>query len=182
MGDVRGWIINRLPRRDTIHSYPLLRPFARQLSRPGLWRMNRRSVPRAVALGLGLGIIMPFMHIALAALLAIPTRANIVLASAFTLVVNPLTMPPLYFAAYRLGSWELHSGALAAGPAAAQQAGGELAHMLFWIHQASGSIAAGIVTLAGSAALTGYAVSSLVWRLWVGGKWRRRRRSRQGLA
>ena len=70
--------------------------------------MTRRSVPRAVALGLFVGVIIPVMHTAIAALLAIPLRANVAITAAFTLVVNPLTIPPIYYAAYRIGAWELH--------------------------------------------------------------------------
>ena len=82
----------------------MLRPFARRLSEPVLWRMTHRSVPRGVALGLGIGVIIPFMHTFIAAVLAIPLRANVAMAAAFTLVVNPITIPPMYYAAYRIGS------------------------------------------------------------------------------
>ena len=51
------------------------------------------------------------MHIVIAAILAIPARANVAIAAACTLVVNPLTIPPMYYAAYRIGSWELHHDA-----------------------------------------------------------------------
>jgi uncharacterized protein (DUF2062 family) len=180
MADWRAWIRKHVPSRETIDSYRLLRPFARQLSRPDLWHLNNRSVPRAVALGLGVGIIVPFMHIVLASLLAIPTRANVVLAGACTLVVNPLTIPPMYYAAYRIGLWELHHEAPGLNPGATQEASSELARMLFWLHHASGPIALGIATLAIGAAAIGYCASSIFWRLWVGSKWRRRRRTRQG--
>ena len=168
-----------MPSRETIHSYRLLRPFAKQLSRPDLWHLNHRSVPRAVAIGLGVGIVIPFMHVVLAALLAIPVRANVALAGAFTLVVNPITIPPMYYAAYRIGSWELRHDALGPDPAMAQEASSELARMLFWIHEASGPIAIGIATLAISAAGLGYVLSALVWRIWVQSKWRRRRQRPQ---
>ncbi|MEA3064515.1 MAG: uncharacterized protein QOJ27_961 [Sphingomonadales bacterium] len=172
--DLWGWIRHHVPRRETIDRYRLLRPFARQLSQPNLWHLNHRSVPRGVALGLGVGIVIPFMHIVIAALLAIPVRANVALAAAFTLVVNPLTIPPMYYAAYRVGSWELNHDALGPDPAAAQHASGEFARMLFWLHHASGPIALGIATIAISAAATGYVVSAVGWHVWVRYKWHRR--------
>src|SRR3954453_8746841 len=89
------WLKRHIPTRESIHRYRLLRPFARHLSDPALWRMTRRSVPRAVALGLGGGVIIPFMPIVIAAVLAIPLRANVAIAALFTLVVNPLTIPPM---------------------------------------------------------------------------------------
>jgi uncharacterized protein (DUF2062 family) len=170
-----NWLRNHIPTRETVHRYRLLRPFARHLSRPELWRMTRRSVPRAVALGLGIGVIIPIMHVVIAALLAIPTRANVAIAAAFTLVVNPLTIPPMYYAAYRIGSWELHHDARLVNPDVAEHVSGELGRFLFWIHEASGPVAIGVLTIAAGAALLGYLVSALLWRTWLASRWRRRR-------
>jgi uncharacterized protein (DUF2062 family) len=169
-----GWLKRHLPTRDTIDSYRLLRPFAKRLRRPDLWHMNHRSVPRGVAVGLGIGMIVPVMHIFLAALIAIPARANVAIAAACTLLVNPLTIPPMYYAAYKIGSWELRHDSIAVDPAAAREASSELGRLLFWIHHASGPIAVGILTMAASAALLGYIVSAFGWRLWVARKWKRR--------
>ena|SRR5205085_8258634 len=98
------WLKGHIPNRETVHRYRLLKPFAANLSHASLWRMTRRSVPRGVALGLFVAVIIPVMHTAIAALLAIPARANVAVAAVFTLVVNPLTIPPIYYAAYRIGS------------------------------------------------------------------------------
>jgi uncharacterized protein (DUF2062 family) len=173
-----SWLRRHIPTRETIHHNRLLRPFARHLARPELWRMTRRSVPRAVALGLGIGVIMPIMHVAIAAIFAIPTRANVAIAAAFTLVVNPVTIPALYWGAFRIGSWELHHEAVIGNPAAAERASGELAKLLFWIHEASGPIALGVLTIAAAASLAGYLLSALLWRWWLGSKWRQRREVR----
>src|SRR5690242_10600286 len=97
-----SWLTRHIPTRESIHQYRLLRPFASHLSQPALWRMTRRSVPRGVAIGLFVGVIIPFMHTLIAAVFAIPLRANVAVAAAVTLVINPLTIPPLYYAAYRI--------------------------------------------------------------------------------
>lgn len=172
------WLTRHLPTRETIHHYRLLRPFAAQLSQPALWRLTHRSVPRAAALGLFVAVLIPVMHTAIAALLAIPTRANIAVAAAVTLVVNPLTIPPIYYAAYRLGAWELHHDRLI-DPAAAERVSGELGRMLFWIHEASGSIALGMLTIALAAAGVGYLVAAIGWRAWLGSRLRQRRQRRR---
>ena len=174
-----AWVTRHIPSRDTVHQNRLLRPFARHLSKPELWRMHRRSVPRGVALGLGIGIIIPFMHTLLAALLAIPLRANVTIAAAFTLLINPLTIPPVYYLAYRMGLWELHADAAVTNPAAAQHFSGELSRILFWVHEASGPIALGVITLAVTAAVAGYFLAALLWRLWLVGKVRRKRLARR---
>ena len=173
-----SWLHRHIPTRETVHHYRLLRPFAKRLGDPALWRLHRRSVPRAIALGLGVGVVIPFMHMIVAALLAIPLRANVAIAAAATLVINPLTIPPLYYAAYRVGSWELHHDAGVVNPAAAEHFSGELARLLFWIHEASGTIAVGVLTIAAMAAAGGYAISALIWRWWLGSRWRARRLSK----
>lgn len=173
-----NWFRRHIPTRESIHRYRLLRPFQRQLSQPALWRLTHRSVPRAVALGLFVGVIIPFLHTIIAAIFAIPARANVAVAAASTLVVNPLTIPPMYYAAYRIGSWELHHDARLVDPATAEHVSGELARFLFWIHEASGPIALGVLTIATAAAVLGYAASALAWRSWLGSKWRQRRHAR----
>jgi len=174
-----NWITRHIPTRETIHRYRVLRPFAPHLSQPALWRMTRRSVPRAVALGLFVGVIIPFMHTLIAAVLAIPLRANVAVTAAFTLVVNPLTIPPLYYAAYRIGSWELHHEAPLVNQAAAERFSSELSRLLFWIHQASGPIAVGVITIAAAAAVIGFFASSVTWRWWLGSRLRQRRNARR---
>ena len=173
------WLTRHIPTRETIHEHRLLRPFAPHLTNAALWRMNRRSVPRGVAIGLFVGVIIPFMHTVIAALLAIPARANVAVAAVFTLVVNPLTIPPMYYAAYRIGSWELHHDASIVDPAAAERFSSELSRLLFWIHHASGAIALGILTLAAIAATVGYLSSALVWSAVARSRWRHRRESRK---
>src|SRR3954469_5597820 len=167
MDRLRAWVRRHIPSRETIDSYRILRPFAKHLRHPELWHMNAKSVPRGVALGLGVGVIIPIMHVVIAVILAIPVRANVAIAGAFTRAVNPITIPPMYYAAYRIGAWELRHEALGPDPAAAQEASGELARMLFWLHHASGPIALGILTIALSAAGGGYIVAALVWRAWA---------------
>ena len=172
------WLKNHIPTRETVDQYRLLRPFAPHLRHPALWRLTRRSVPRGVAIGLFVAVIIPFMHTFVAALLAIPARANVAVAALLTFVVNPLTIPFMYVAAYRIGSWELHYDAGLVSQAAAERFSSELGRMLFWLHHASGPIAVGILTIAASAALVGFLTSTVVWRLWSRNRWRQRRRSK----
>jgi uncharacterized protein (DUF2062 family) len=174
------WLKRHIPTRETVHEHRYLRPFAPHLSHSSLWRMTRRSVPRGVALGLFVAVIIPVMHTMIAAILAIPTRANVAIAAIFTLVVNPLTIPFMYVAAYRIGSWELHHDATLVNPAAAERFSSELGRLLFWIHQASGPIAVGILTIAAVSAALGYLLASFIWTFWSRGRWRQRRQARAG--
>jgi uncharacterized protein (DUF2062 family) len=141
--------------------------------------MTRRSVPRGAAVGLLVAVIIPFMHTIIAALLAIPTRANVAVAAVCTLVVNPLTIPPMYYAAYRIGSWELRHDATIVDPAAAERFSSELSRLLFWIHHASAPIAVGILTIAVVTSAIGYVAASLIWSSWSRSRWQRRRELRK---
>jgi uncharacterized protein (DUF2062 family) len=173
-----NWIRRHIPTRETVHSHRLLRPFAPHLTHSSLWRLNRRSVPRGVALGLFVGIIIPVMHTAIAAILAIPTRANVAVAAICTLLINPLTIPFVYYLAYRIGAWELHQDASLVNPAAAERFSSELSRILFWIHEASGPITVGVLTLALGAAVVGYFGSSFIWKSLSRNRFRRRREQR----
>ena len=51
--------------------------------------------------------------------------------------------------------------------------------MLFWIHQASGPIAVGVLTLAVGAAAIGYLTSAIAGRSWLGSRSRQRRQARR---
>jgi hypothetical protein len=177
-----NWLTRHIPTRESVQRNRLLRPFAPHLTHPALWRMSRKSVPRGVALGLFVGIIIPFMHTAIAAVLAIPLRANVAIAAAVTLVINPLTIPPLYWAAYHIGAWELHYDATLINPATAQRFSSELSRLLFWIHHASGPIAVGVLTIAAAAAVISYVGTSFVWSYWQRSKFRRRRQTRGPVA
>lgn len=181
MASLAAYVRRHIPTRETIGDIRLLRPFASTLSQPNLWHMNRRSVPRAVALGLGIGVIIPFMHMVIAALAAIPARANVAIAAGVTLVVNPLTIPPLYWAAYHIGRWELRRGN-DVDPAAMNQVSGEVARFLFWMHHASGPIALGILTIAAIAAMIGYFSAAFFWRRRIFARYRSRRSRRHAFS
>ena len=172
------WVQRHIPTQESLQRYRLLKPFAHHLGQPALWRLTRRSVPRGVALGLFVGVIIPVLHTAIAAVLAIPTRANIAVTAAFTLVVNPLTIPPMYYAAYRIGSWELHHDTKLVDPTVAERVSGELSRILFWVHEASGPIAMGVLTIAFAAAALGYLFAALLWRWRLGNKWHERSEAR----
>lgn len=79
-----------------------LRPF---LSHPMLWRWSRRGVALGVALGVFFGLLIPIAQIPVSAAAAVVLRANIPAAAASTLVTNPVTFGPVYYAAYQLGNW-----------------------------------------------------------------------------
>ena len=71
---------------------------------PQLWKWNKRTISKAFAIGLFCAFIPLPMHTLLAAILAVALSANILLSMALVWVNNPITMVPIYYFEYKLGS------------------------------------------------------------------------------
>ncbi|HEY8539290.1 MAG TPA: DUF2062 domain-containing protein [Steroidobacteraceae bacterium] len=80
-----------------------MQPFKTWLDNPAYWSLNRRNVVRAFALGLFVAFVPLPVHALLATILALLLRLNIPAAVVGTFVTNPLTVVPLFVAAYRIG-------------------------------------------------------------------------------
>jgi len=79
--------------------------FGELIHDPNLWYMRRRSVAGACAIGLFCAFIpIPFQMV-LAAGLAIIFRCNLPISVALVWVTNPITMTPLFFLAYKVGTF-----------------------------------------------------------------------------
>jgi uncharacterized protein len=89
------WIASR----ERLLASRCLGPFVHHLEDERLWQLTRHSVARAVAIGLFYGLMLPFGQFLFAVVTAIVLRANVALSAAFTLVTNPFTFPPIYWAA-----------------------------------------------------------------------------------
>ncbi len=99
-------IIRRFaPDHETVRNHKHLRVFGRLLHDPNLWHMNRRSVSGAFAVGLFWAFVpMPFQMVAAAAT-AIPARVNLPISVALVWISNPITMPPMFYSTYLVGTW-----------------------------------------------------------------------------
>ncbi len=163
------------PTRESIAVSRWTRPFAHHLLRPDLWHLNRRSVPRGVAIGLLIAPIIPVAHMLVAALAAVPTRANVGIAAAVTWLINPLTMAPFYYVAYLVGLALLRLDGM---PPVAHPGTGKAVHWAAWLLAKSGPLALGTLVMAVIIASIGYLVASFGWRWNIGRKWRARSASR----
>jgi uncharacterized protein (DUF2062 family) len=174
------FIRRNMPTREELEKNRFIRPFAHRVLRSELWRFTRRSVPRGVALGLLVGIIIPFAQILFAALLSTTVRANVPLAALTTFVTNPATTPALWIAAYWVGKWLLHiDAATVVAPVNTAIEQTDLQRFLEWLTGATMVTAFGLIVIAIVAAAISYVLSGWIWRAMVARKWLRRRRHRQ---
>ncbi|HTW76128.1 MAG TPA: DUF2062 domain-containing protein [Steroidobacteraceae bacterium] len=78
--------------------------FGDHLTDSHLWSLNRHSITAAFGVGIGVSFIPLPLHLPLVVLAAIWWRLNVAVAIAGSYFVNPFTMVPVYFGAYRVGA------------------------------------------------------------------------------
>jgi uncharacterized protein (DUF2062 family) len=175
-----NWARNHLPTRQKLEENRWVRPFAHLVLRADLWRFNRRSVPRGVALGLFTGIFIPFAHSFVAALTAVFVRANVPVAIVATWTSNPFTWALIFPSAFWLSSLMGFHADIATFRAMLGH-DTTLAQWAEWLlSSAAPALLSGLFTLAVGMSILGYGVAALVWRSMVAGK-RKRRLARHAL-
>lgn len=182
----RSKFFKHLPTTHTIRTNRFLKPFRRYLDHHYLWQFNRRGVAGGLAVGLFVGILIPFAQIVLGAVGAIVLRVNLPVAAFATFVTNPFTVPPLYYAAYRLGNFltgaENVGRSPFANPAVADRVVNEqgnisrwFANLIDWLQNVGPQLMIGLAVIAVVSALVGYVLVSVIWQLQARYRWRRRR-------
>lgn len=177
----KTWLADRiravLPSRESLERNRVLRPVAHLVLRPDLWRFTVRSVPRAIGLGVFIGILVmiPFVQPLSAALLSVPVRANVPLATITTQLSNPATTPFIAVAALWLGSTLF---GLDADPNAVLRMLREQASIAEWWHwlwsDGAPSLLMGLIVISTVAGAVSYGLAAVLWRWWIAHKWRAR--------
>lgn len=96
------------PDPEKIKSIKSLHFLGDRLHDPNLWHLNRQSVSLAFAVGLFFAWVPTPTQMAMAAAVALFVRANLPVSVALVWITNPITMPPLFYFAYRVGIWLLN--------------------------------------------------------------------------
>ena len=94
-----------LPKPQTIKEHKTLQIFGEWLHEPNLWHLSRRSVAGAFAVGLFFAWMPVPFQMVLAAGAAIFMRTNLPLSVALVWITNPVTIPPMFYFAYTVGTW-----------------------------------------------------------------------------
>ena len=176
---IAAWMQGHVPTREQLENNRYVKPFAHHVLRSDLWRFNRRSVPRGVALGLFVGVMIPLAHFIVAAFLAVFVRANIPAALLATFIGFPAIYVFIAAAAYKIGPWLLHVDQMTGvAPISETMQTTEFDHILQMVTSKGLPLAFGLFVIATVTASIGYVVSSFVWRIRVA----RKRRTRLSMA
>ena len=88
------------PKRENVN----LGWLSKYLTDPELWKWNKRTIAKAFAIGLFCAFLPMPAHTFLAAILAVLFSANILLSMFMVWVNNPITIVPIYYFTYKLGT------------------------------------------------------------------------------
>ena len=139
---------------------------------PNLWHFNRYSASMAFFVGLFVAFMPIPGQMVLAAAMAVMLRCNLPLSVGLVWITNPVTIPAMFYLAYRVGALILDVPVQAL----------EFELSLNWLQASLGTIwkpvLLGSVVCGLLAGSMGFFVISLMWRWQVVTKWRRRNRAR----
>jgi len=180
---MKRYLRDKLPKASSITGNKYLRFLTPWLGHPRLWHMHRHSVALGVAVGLVTGLIPGPVQMLLAVLIAIPLRANVIVACATTLYTNPFTFIPLYILAYTIGALvtgEPVGNVMPPDFSVPWLEFWKVVPLMFdWIVSLGRTLLIGLALQCTIFAVGGYVVTMILWRCIVSGMWRRRKLKRQ---
>lgn len=147
---------------------------AKWLGNPNLWHLHRHNAAKAFANGLfWMSIPIPSQMVT-AAITAIFIRANMPLSVALVWISNPITMPPIFYFNYLVGTWIL--GEDAVSTLGFEMSWDWILHTLgeLWLPLYLGSAVVGLVLAAVS-----YFSLHAFWKWHVRRNWKHRMEARQ---
>lgn len=175
----QNWIGRALIRAHGLRTHPWLQRFGGAVRARRLWHLSRQGVARGAAVGVCCGLLFPVAQIPVAVAASVVVRAYVPLAAVSTLVSNPLTFPPIYYGAYRLGARILGQPPGEVTPQDLEPHQQSVAGwwQLMWhrVARLGKPLLVGLVVFAGIGGPLAYVVAD---RAWVLGERARRRRAR----
>jgi uncharacterized protein (DUF2062 family) len=181
----RKYFKRYLPSHESIRQNRFIGLFGTRLHHHNLWHLHRRSVAGGVAAGLFAGLIPGSnpVQFFFAALFAVAFKVNLPVAVVTTLYSNPLTIVPIYIAAYTIG-------ALITGNGGSSMPQAELHLMdkpilewipavIDWVVSLGKPLLAGLFLLGIVLSTGGYFLVRGAWRLYAIHEWRKRSRRRR---
>lgn len=99
-----------LPHPDLVTKNSWTGLLGSRLKEPSLWHINRKSCSGAIALGVFCAFIPLPVQMLVAAVFAVLLRYNILISVATVWISNPVTIPPIFYFCYLVGSVILGTG------------------------------------------------------------------------
>lgn len=93
-----------LPHPDLITGNRWIKKLGPRLQAPDLWHINRKSLSGGAAIGVFCAFVPVPFQMLLAAIGAILFRCNILVAVPLVWISNPVTMPPMFYFCYWIGT------------------------------------------------------------------------------
>jgi uncharacterized protein (DUF2062 family) len=159
-----------LPHPDVVRNHKYLQIFGGLLHDPNLWHLNRHSASGAFAVGLFMAFIpIPFQMV-LAAGAAILFRVNLPISVSLVWITNPITIPPMFIFAYKIGTLIIGE----------QGNGAPAEFSIDWLYNGGLDtiwlpFLVGCVACSAVSALLGYSLILWIWRWHAIEKWKNRR-------
>lgn len=161
----KRFIKKYFPDNKTIKEHKHLKIFGTLLHNQNLWHLNRRSFAGAIAAGLFIAFIPVPAQMLIAAATAIILHVNLPVSVATVWVSNPITMPPLFYAAYGVGA------SLMDIPASPEDIDFSFVMLLDNLGTSWKPFLLGCLVLGSSLSAIGYVLARSVWRWFVIRKW-----------
>ena len=162
-----------IPNEETLKKHKSLGMFGRLVLEPSLWHLNKRSVSGAFAVGLFFAFIPVPFQMVLAVAGALIFRVNLPLSVALVWITNPITMPPIFYFSYLVGTWILDTPVMEV----------EFALTMEWLQTGLFAIwqpfLLGCFVSGAVASLIGFLTIRLLWRYLVIKSWHKRKFDRK---
>ena len=166
---LRAFFKRMLPEHHEVQQHRKLGFLGDILHDPNIFHLNRHSAAGGIALGLFFSFMPIPGQTLLAGLAAIYFRVNLPLAMLFVFVSNPVTIPPLFYLAYRTGAFMLQETPVELDFEFSVDWLGEV------IYDIWDALLLGCFTLGSVAALVSYFTVRMLWRMAIIRKWEERK-------
>ena len=161
-----------MPDHRKVRDNKSLKIFGTLLHDPNLFHLNRRSVSTAFAIGLFMAFVpMPFQMVPAAAL-AIIFRANLIISVALVWISNPVTIPPVFYFCYLVGTFILQT------PANEFHFEPTIDWLMTGLAHVWEPFLLGCFVVSTTCAVAGYTGIRLFWRWHVVAEWEERKQKR----
>lgn len=154
-----------------MHKGPL-KALGTMLHSSPVWHLNRRSANRAMLIGIFCALLPIPFQMGLALLFCIWFRANLPLSMGIVWLTNPITMPPVFYATYRLGAFMLSVEPITFEFQMNWEWIGSQ-FLLVWEPLLLGSLTSGVLLAA-----VGYTFVDIIWRRHTIKRWRARQKNK----